>query len=342
MTTIQTFGDSGDAAIQLTLTGFAIGFALAPLIAWPFLAEREEEDDTLSTLTWMTTTSNYNVTQLEEELQESRIYIPYTIAAVTALTMAVVFLAFHFVKPPKGFKLFCPPKKSWRETLSPGTCAGGDASFSVWIISLAILTCAMHFVREILMDTYLYAIAVEGDLDFTSDEAALLDFACKLSFFIGRTLAIPLAYVCPVQPIFHTVVYLTALFGVLLATLGTESATALWVISCIWMFLTGPFWGSVLSWLDKYIVLYTVVMGLIDIGDCILGMIFQILAGFLYTEYYPETIFYIVALTGLVIAVVVPPMQVLASRHGNRYRAMEREAEEEFAELSVIVECTRL
>ena len=302
---LMLWGNEGDAPMQVIHLGFGIGWMLAPLLAMPFISS---EDDN-------STCSDNNMTTCEE----SRIEIPYTIISILTFLAGCVFIVFYVMPTPKGLKLFNLPKSSWKDVCSPGTCAGGHATFAVLFITVLTIFYFLIVSKDIAVSTYIFSYAVEGDLGFTTDEAALLDFASKACFVAGRAVAIPVARVMAVQPMLFCEVGISALMAVGLGTLGLQHKTWLWVFTCLYQFFAAPIWPSGYSWADKYIVVYAVVLAIIELGCGVAGFGITWLTGYLYTYVSPESSMYLTVLFSLTLFLWLIVGQIVASRHGSRF-----------------------
>ena len=308
--------------------GKALGFTLAPLLAAPFIAPRDSEEDgslpSNSTTTWPETTDDNSATG------ESRIEIPYTIIGTFTILCGLLFVLLHIQgdlrkqsdpgKNKGDGESEDSNKMTWRKTLSPARCGEGDSAFSIEIITLSVLFMIFLMARDIVLDLYIYSVAVEGELAFSSEEAALLDFSFKLCTLLGILLVAPASLVIPVEPLMFILTYSCALFMVCLATVGVRYKEAMWVFCCATALVGFPVKFSLFSWIDKYIILYAVVVGILELARGLSGFLFQWLAGVLYDLYRPEMVYSMAAVAACIVAFIMLIMQIVGSLHGARVK----------------------
>ena len=193
---VRMFGPDCDTPMQITHVGYAFGFFLAPILAAPFLATRDGDDDD-ETLFHSSSTSNpyslsvtdvvYNYTAVDEN--DSRVHIPYTIAGILTAIASLVILLYLVVKPPKSLKLFVLPKPKMSQVFSLEATGVDSRCYAVVIISSVFLFYFLLLARDIPIQMYTYSYAVESDLAFSSQEAAALDATVKACYVLGRVIA---------------------------------------------------------------------------------------------------------------------------------------------------------
>jgi hypothetical protein len=114
-------------------------------------------------------------------------------------SLAVVSFVLQAVGVPKGVQLHLKEKESFKSVFSVGTLAGGDVCFA----SIMLLFIAFFYFgnagRENVFNTWLFNYAISSELDFSKQEAALLDFAAKFSLLGGRVISAVIAVKVPIQ-----------------------------------------------------------------------------------------------------------------------------------------------
>ena len=209
---LSIWGEDANSPMQGLHAAWGLGFAFGPLIIRPFLGP-DREDDVSSNVTTMSPTHGYNVTIMTPEVQESRIQIAYSIVALLSLVAgAVVFLFKYCVQLPNGMQLHLKPKQSMAKVFSLDTIAGGNKRYAITMLILFGLLYFSNAGREGIFVGWLFSYAVESEeLDFSKQEAALLDAAAKFSYFVGRLIATFIALKVPIQPMIFTEVLVNSI-----------------------------------------------------------------------------------------------------------------------------------
>ena len=203
----SSWGEAANSPVQGLHSAWGVGFAFGPLIIMPFLGP-DPDDEVQSN--WTATTiasplpSAFNSTVLPPDVQESRIEIAYAITAVMALIMGIMSFVMYHIGVPNGVTLHLKAKDSFSEVFSLKSIARGDRTFAIKMLVLFALFYFANAGREGVFSTWLFNYAIESELDFTKQEAALLDAAAKFAFLGGRVVATLLAIKVAIQPMLFT------------------------------------------------------------------------------------------------------------------------------------------
>ena len=193
------WGEKATAPVQSLHAAWSFGFAFGPLLIRPFLGPDIEDDIAVTTGTVLPfTTLEYNVTQLEPEIEESRIEIAYSIVAVITIIMGVVALTLYIIGVPVDMPKHLKERQSLSQVLSLKEM-GTNKSFVIQMLVHVMIYYFFNWGREGTMSTWLFTYAVESDLKFTKQDAALLDSAVKFAFLFGRIIASVAALKVPIQ-----------------------------------------------------------------------------------------------------------------------------------------------
>ena len=117
-------------------------------------------------------------------------------------------------------------------------------------------------------------------------------------------------------------------FGVCvcLAILGPAQKTYLWLFSCLHMLFGSPIWPAGISWMNCYTEVTGVTMILLNAGSSTAMLAFQYLIGWLFTHNSADDVLYLFMACAAAMCVQIIPMQIYASRRGNRYEQLEESA----------------
>lgn len=112
-------------------------------------------------------------------------------------------------------------------------------------------------------------------------------------------------------------------FVVCMGLLGTQTKVYLWTFSCLANAFAAPIWAGGLAWADRYIVLSGVVLLVLNLGAGISGIIFNYLSGWLFTNADANAVMYLLFICAVIMCVLIVIMQVVGSRHGERFNKEE-------------------
>ena len=326
---VRLWGPDGASPMQILHLGYGIGFFVAPLMAAPFLATRDSDEDEVVKYTppspMVTSSSQLSTvyfidtyTVYDDNYRESRIEVPYTLAGLLVSITSILAVIFYILGPPKTLKMFTQLKTKLSKVFSLEATGVDSMKFAVTIITLVLTFYFLLAARDIPISSYIYSYAVESDHGFSSRNAALLDAAVKASLMVGRAIASILARYIAVQPMLFFEVYIGAVSCLMLATVGTRESVALWVFSCLTMLLASPVWPGGYTWADTYFILTGTVVAGVDVFAAISGLIFNWLVGYLYANIHPDAIMYYMFIMAVIFCVVLLVMQIIASSRGPR------------------------
>jgi hypothetical protein len=200
------WGEKSNPAIQGLHTCWAVGLAIGPLVIRPFLGPD------LASITLTNTTSAEPPIQKDTAIDissklnpaESHIEIAYAIIAALTFLSAVGACMSHCFGAPKGLVLHTKHVKSIKELLP---CRSQPVQKSGFTTFIQISFCLFYFWNIGIgnaVGTWLFTFAVKGGLDFSKQDAALLDSAAKSSYLCGRILATLFSLKMSVQTMLFT------------------------------------------------------------------------------------------------------------------------------------------
>ena len=258
--------------------GYPIGSTLAPLIAMPFLGpdDPDETTTTAPTQIWteVTSTNDWNITGTANETEKvSRIEIPYAIVGGTTTLMGLVFVILFLVGPPMGFIYHGTPKSSMLEVFSPASCqAMGTAKDTCILLFLVCTFYVFVSTKDGTIAGFIFAYAVESELNFTKHEAAIFDTVFRSMEIVGRVIAVLGSHWFPIQPMIFVEVILNTVFTTCLAFVGTRNKTNLWIFACLYKLSAAPVWPSGMTWISVYLKFASMIVALTQV--C--GIIFRL------------------------------------------------------------------
>ena len=129
---------------------------------------------------------------------DSRIEIAFCIVASLSFIVSVLVLTSYCVGPPTGFEFSVSTKENVRTTFQR-ECCGNQRSFTISMMLFFWLFYVWSAGRVNILHVWLFNYAVDSDLSFSQQDAALLDFAAKFAFLLGRLVATAVAVKVSVQ-----------------------------------------------------------------------------------------------------------------------------------------------
>ena len=122
----------------------------------------------------------------DEEWTQSRIFIPFSICAGLALISSLTFFCLYLL--PANQQLY--QRRSTSTTsgidLNPGSCAGGDTCYGVAMFTLLIFLYILIVSKDTLVNTFLYVIAVDSKLAFSSWHGVLITTSYWIAYAASR------------------------------------------------------------------------------------------------------------------------------------------------------------
>ena len=332
MCTLALWKESADTPLMLIHMSFATGTVCGPLIVHPFLTDSSEPFANVTTQPPYV----YIDDMLNKELQfsqfsagfsinESRIEIAYFIGASLSVASAILLITSFVIGPPKTFQMWTSEAKSIKEVLSISKATHTKLSFAVPISLLLIVYYICLSGSMMVLTTWLFTYAVESDLPFTSQEAAILDASVRMATMFGRACNAILSHGVPIQPLLLISALVSAAMALGLTTLGTNTKTSLYVFACGYTAMASGLWPGAFVWLDKYLVVTSIVVLASCVGGGAGSMLFQWLVGWLFASKEPEAFMYVIFGCAALLCVVLLIMQVCGSKYGSRYRRNDTE-----------------
>ncbi len=329
------WGEEGSVPVIISLIGYPIGTVFAPILAAPFLGTEYNTSANFSggghDLPGPWNNPFDQVPELSSEFQTvgSRIEIPFAIIGGVTFLSGLPFLLFYFARPIKKYVLWGEKKTSFREVFDVKTCSHGMGGFGIIMVILTCIYWIMWGSIEASLSLFLYTYAVDTDLDFSSQEASWLTFTYRLSAVIGTAISAVATKYCPIQAIMFTLSGLLAAIMVCLVTIGKTSKVYFWVFTNLANLLYIPMYGDFVSWVSKYMVVYSILMSLYVVSYSLSMFSMSWLTGYLYEEYTPDSMLYVSLAASLGVCLIMTILQVVASVNDRHKAAIDISEEED-------------
>lgn len=352
----------GKSAAPLILMhmGYGIGSFIVPLYVYPFLAETMESplsitanvsvstNDTLFRQMYNNSYDNHTDVTSEQSLiviKESTIEYAYAIAAIWLASSSVAFVYYQiqeirmkdkYVCAEKSVRMLSMPrepksdtnKKTFLESINPGTCANGDFWYSVKIFALVFIFMGNIGGSERVLGSFLRSFAVD-QLNFSNIDSSLLNTSFWTSFSVGRLVFGIIAKWVSIRILFIVETVGVTISVILLNIFAVHNSTALWVLMQFIGFLGAPFWPTGVAITDYHIELTGVGMTVQILGASIGGIVHLRIIGYLYYTYGPKSFLYQLIGSELLSLTICFSILFVGKKHGSRFEKTENQTNDE-------------
>ncbi|XP_011427625.3 sodium-dependent glucose transporter 1A-like isoform X1 [Crassostrea angulata] len=281
---ISIWRDDGKSFLQSIQFAFAIGGAISPFVTSPFLAPEKDMNIT-SAITGNESIANYtnNATTSDSgnfPWTESRLYVPYSIAAFLALTATVpLFVLACTSDRPTDVQTKSSEDDSVGEERKTQKLSTGIKAFVLIILMVFLgIDCAM----EDGFNNFL-AIFCVSELKWTKHMASNVTAVFWISFTIARFLGIFLVRIFkPIKLIFFLIVLMIIGFAGFFTAAHFKFYEGIWISSAIVGLAMSMIFPLVFAWTEESILPVTGFVASLFLIACSMGtMINPIVLGFL-------------------------------------------------------------
>lgn len=333
---VELWGRKSSAPLQALHFGWPVGSMIGPLLAYNFVSKvdntnispyHQNTSQLLNASTvQMTLMPETNTLATPDDAIDyiedtSRIEIAYGIVAVYCIAVGLLFTVFHFKQiTPRHTSDNTNENMNWKDVFSPSKWADGDATFGISIVVLVMLFYFLKVTTGKALYMFGVSYAVESHLQFSTQEGTLFSAACNLGSTLGRGTGIIIAGFIPVDILVFILVYGQGISTILILVWGIQNRTSYLVLSALFRAFSSPVWPCGYAWTDRYIILFSIVVGLVDLVAKFAEAIFSYILAYMYNYTYKETIFYVSATAGVLQSVLLIFMSIYARKHGSRFK----------------------
>ena len=316
--------------------GFGIGSFIIPLIANPFLAKIAEVANVNQSTNHALTTSTQAMITTEVIYEKtSRIEYAYAIAAAIVVVVSVVFYIYHIIDWREGRFRKSETRDdvknkdnketdesdkvlTYKEMFNPATCAGGRFTYGAVILCIVFLYFTQAVGGERVSGKFIRAFAIDYH-GFTNDDGSYINTVFWIAFSAGRVGGFLAARWIPIRILIMIETGGCLLSAIALAIFGTSSPTALWIIMPIFGVFIAPLFPSGIGWANHHLQVTGVAITIFLLGGSTGGIAYMKLIGYLYDTYGPKMFLYVLLCQGIATFVMAVFMNIVGSRHGNRF-----------------------
>ncbi len=263
---------------------------------------------------------------------KSNIEIAYTIAASFAAFFCLLFVVFYL----QGCKRRSKSKqnlaggiasrsksrsglKDFLKSFSPASCTGGKTAFGLKFFTLVFIYYANVVGGERAYGKFIFAYAVEGAPQFSTDQATVLNSIFWIGFTSGRGLSGIAAIWAPPLVLVSIELAVNVICGIVLTLWGLTVPNVLWVFTGILGLFLSPAFPSCLAWCNMYVEMKGLALTVVYIGASCGAFIYQWLSGYLFEYHGPSTLMYVMLGYALTLTSTFILMVVVVRPHGKRF-----------------------
>ncbi|XP_023932834.1 sodium-dependent glucose transporter 1-like [Lingula anatina] len=264
----------------------------------------------------------------------SMVQIPYGITGAGCLLTTIAFIFLHsLIKSPtktdvkeasshdesneRSHKGADSGEKgalsSLKDTINPASCTGGRLCFGIQFIALFYLLSFTYGASKVPLTNFLYAIAVESELQFSKTLATTLVTTNGIAYTAGKFLPAMLSLCLPTKFILIGEPLLVFLSFIFLALFGVHSQSVFWICTCFYSLAQSALFPTSLVWANAYITVGSSISALSIIGDSTGGLAATPLAGYVYEEMGIMALLYMACICAGVATAMSITIQIVAS-----------------------------
>ncbi len=338
---LAMWGRAAASPVHALHFGFGVGAVLAPQLARPFLAPRNDaagaadanssaavtsHDTAIAVTSQPNMTSSTSLPGLE-----SNIEIPYSLSAIYSLLFCVIFLVFYVAgrKERKAFERrqakirkeegsSLGSVKDFMKSLSPGSCTGGNVLLGSLFFPLLFLYYANVVGGERAYGRFLFSYAIDGDQSFSTQDAAVLNSLFWIGFTSGRGLSAIFAYWFPPIILLAVELAMNIICGIALSAWGLTVPGVLWAFTGLLGLFLSPVFPSGLAWSNLYVEMKGLAITVVYIGASVGAIVYQWVTGYLFDAQGPASLMYVVIGYAITQTVIFALMFLVVRPHGQR------------------------
>ncbi|XP_061179927.1 sodium-dependent glucose transporter 1A-like [Saccostrea echinata] len=319
---ISLWRADGKSFMQSIHFAFAIGGAISPFVTAPFLAPDENTQnntipsrDIIGIASRNTTSDLSNVTQWEFSRTESRLYIPFSIAAFLAVTATVPLFVLACTSTRPTDKKMENSEDEDGEVDKERNVEKLSTGMKVLMLIIMMLLMGLYCAMEDGFNNFLATFCV-SQLKWTKYIASVVTAVFWVSFTAGRFLGIFVARSFkPVRMIFILSVFLLVGFLGFFLTAHFKFYEGIWISTGLIGFSMSIIFPSIFSWTEDSILPVTgFIASLFLIASSTGSMINPIILGFLMDNSTPMWFTYIMLGESVIMLMVFFLVWTIANR----------------------------
>ena len=318
------WGDRASAPLHMMHAGFTITMTVAPFITTPFLSKNITSPAYPVPVAMTPNSVELLLGNATVPLTEtaSRVWIPYAMIGAIGLLSSVGFFVIFCL----GFR-YDPPEQRSNEnhsyTLSSLCRRRRENVYPVYFLCSLFILYLLNRGRINSTNLFLFPIAANPPLNFSHTLAASVNVLYSGAMVLGRVTIGGLSHFIHMTPLLWVQSICLLATHILLAVIALNGPIEFWVLSGMCGLWCGPAYPSIVAWANNYLEVHGYIMAIIDLGIGAGTFISSWLCGYLFEYYGSVYVFYLCAAGSGLVLMVLLPLQITASKHGDRYQNTE-------------------
>lgn len=306
---LHLWGDDAASPVHSLHFAYGLGAVIGPQIAWPFLAERAEDNSTTispySTPSWLQNTTKLYTEAASDWTTEppkddaSRVEIPFMISGIFGLSLAICFLLFYLKGEPEGL----PQRKEAPLSLamcSPSACGRGQPIKALMIIG-AMCLFYFHLVgAEATVGIYLFSYLTEKKNPFDNAEAAFLNSAYFASYTAGRGVGILFGKILQPSKMLFAYSIACIVICIVLGIFAYDSDTILWIFIILLGVGHSVLYPGGIAFANQYLNINAMGLFVFTLGSVAGSALYPFLCGLFFNDNKYKAFTYILLLTAVI------------------------------------------
>ena len=295
---LHLWGESSGPPMYMLHFCFGAGGLLAPLIVRPFLSPNQSPNgnSTDNDIVANFTNINQNLSHHQYNYtsdSENSLFYPYTIIGGINLIFSIAMLLLYIFGYPKGF-----PRRTGsrniRALFSPKSCMAGSQGI-VGVILLFLLF--MYYFNAVggenVYGKWIFSFAIETDVQFTKDKAALLNSIFWFSHMAGRGVGIIVSKFLPIRIIILADIIGLLISSTALSIVGHSNSSVLLILTACMGFLVSPLFPAGMLWANIYLKMNSMTVMVCILGGSSGHLFYVYLSGYMFEYFGPRSMMFI-------------------------------------------------
>ena len=242
----------------------------------------------------------------------------YLMISGLLVVVSVIWFVFGFIERKRTAQKSCLISSTLKESLNLNSCVPGRPACAFFLYTLIFIWSFVSIASDLVLAKYLYSYA-RAVLCWPKSEAVNLLTAYWLSFTIGRFIGfisanfVHMKYIILVEGIGSAIVAIV-LF------IFSSNRYVLWVCVCAWGLLIGPCYPSGLAWINRYMIVTTTGVTVIEIFNGMSNILFLFIIGYFIKYEGIQVITTFVLALGVLIGTMSIVMKSAACQLGDRFK----------------------
>ena len=232
---------------------------------------------------------------------------------------------FYVIKAPYG-TLASKGQQSFKTMMKPESCTGGHRGFGIQMLVLLFVFTMFVMGGEQAFGKFIYSYSRSRFINFNAETATVYNSVWWIGFTLARFVAFGMTRFLSVQSIMLAQIVGT-IVSCIMMNVFYNNPLGFGIFCLLFGFCRSPLYPTTVAWGNRYMEITAMVIGLMNIGSGLGGLVIQWLTGYLFQNAGPRTLLYSSLSLTFIVAFIYVIMQYTAYQHGTRPTATEESFE---------------